>query len=52
MMDDLNAARDALALIPGVQTCAVGLEEVIGADDYPLIRLVPSRVAPAEPPEA
>lgn len=48
-MDELNAARDSLALIPGVATCAIGLEDVIGAADYPIIRLVPSRLTPGRP---
>ena len=48
-MDDLNAARDALAAIPGVATCAIGLEDIISAADYPMIRLVPSRIAPGKP---
>lgn len=45
-MVQLEAVRDALATIPGVATCAVGLEDVIGAADYPMIRLVPSRITP------
>jgi hypothetical protein len=45
----LNAARDSLATIPGVASCAVGLEANIGPADYPLIRLVPSRLTPGRP---
>lgn len=45
MMQALEALRDALAAIPGVQTCRIGLEENITPDDYPLIRLVPSLAA-------
>jgi len=36
------------ALIPGVKTCKVGLEAEIMPDDYPIIRLVPSRLIPQE----
>jgi hypothetical protein len=43
-MDELNALRDSLATIPGVATCAIGLEDVIGSGDYPLVRLVPTRI--------
>lgn len=48
-MTTLNAARDSLATIPGVASCAVGLESNIGPGDYPLIRLVPSRLTPGRP---
>ncbi|WP_313954114.1 hypothetical protein [Accumulibacter sp.] len=40
----LEALRDRLTLIPGVATCRIGLEENICPDDYPIIRLVPSRL--------
>lgn len=39
----LTALRDALAGIDGVETCRVGLEPDISPDDYPLIRIVPSK---------
>lgn len=45
----LTRARDALALIPGVASCKVGLEANIGPGDYPLVRLVPSRLTPGKP---
>ena len=45
----LEAARDALALVPGVASCRIGLEQGITAADYPLIRLVPSRITPGRP---
>lgn len=48
MMTKLDALRDALATISGVATCKIGLEENITPDDYPLIRVVPSRFEPAE----
>ena len=49
MMDTLTAARDALATITGVASCKVGLEANIGPSDYPLIRIVPSRITPGRP---
>lgn len=45
----LEAARDALALIAGVASCKIGLEPNISPADYPLIRLVPSRLTPGKP---
>jgi hypothetical protein len=48
-MDTLTAARDALALIPGVASCKVGMEDNISPSDYPLIRLVPSTLTPGAP---
>ena len=38
----LEALKTALAAVPGVQTCRIGLEENITPDDYPIIRIVPS----------
>jgi hypothetical protein len=49
MFGVLEAARDALALVPGVASCRIGLEQGITAADYPLIRLVPSRITPGRP---
>ena len=43
MMALLESLRDALATLPGVASCKVGLESNISPADYPLIRLVPSR---------
>lgn len=48
-MTPLKVARDALATIAGVASCAVGLEANISPADYPLIRLVPSRLEPGKP---
>jgi len=48
-MDTLEAARDALELITGVASCKIGLEPNISPADYPLIRLVPSRLTPGRP---
>ena len=48
-MTTLEAARDALALIAGVASCKIGLEANISPADYPLIRVVPSRLTPGRP---
>ena len=48
-MNTMEAARDALATITGVASCKVGLEANISPADYPLIRLVPSRLTPGKP---
>lgn len=48
-MTTLTAARDSLATIPGVASCKVGLEANISPADYPLIRVVPSRLTPGKP---
>lgn len=49
MMTALQTLRDALAALPGVATCKVGLEPNIGPADYPLVRIVPSRITPGAP---
>lgn len=49
MLATLTAARDALALVPGVASCRIGIEQGITAADYPMIRLVPSRITPGRP---
>lgn len=49
MMNTLQAARAALAAIPGVRSCRIGLEAGISPADYPLIRLVPTRLVPGKP---
>jgi hypothetical protein len=38
--------KTALAAIPGVASCKIGLEANITAADYPLIRIVPTRLNP------
>lgn len=48
-MTALEAARDALAAIPGVASCKVGLEAGISPADYPLVRVVPSRITAGKP---
>ena len=49
MFPALEAARNALALIAGVATCKIGIEPGIAPNDYPMIRLVPSRITPGKP---
>jgi hypothetical protein len=49
MIAALEAARDALADIDGVVTCKIGIEAGISPADYPMIRLVPSRITPGKP---
>lgn len=44
MMTMLESLRDALADITGVQSCKIGLEDNISPDDYPIVRVVPSRL--------
>lgn len=39
----LESLKTALAGLPGVQTCRIGLEDNITPDDYPIIRIVPSQ---------
>ncbi len=48
-MNALEAARNALAAIPGVASCKVGLEAGISPADYPLVRVVPSRLTGGKP---
>lgn len=40
----LEALRDALATIPDIATCKIGLEADITPADYPMIRLVPASI--------
>ena len=49
MMAALEAVRDALAAIPGVASCKIGLENNLSPSDYPMIRLVPSRIIAGRP---
>ena len=41
----LTTLRDALGAVAGVQTCKIGLEANMTPADYPMVRIVPSRVA-------
>jgi hypothetical protein len=49
MITALENARDALADIPGVVSCKIGIEKNLSPADYPMIRLVPSRLSPGRP---
>lgn len=44
IMAVLVALRDAFALVPGVNTCRIGLEANMTPEDYPMVRVVPSAV--------
>ncbi len=46
IMHALESLRDALAAVPDIKTCRIGLEPDISPDDYPMIRLVPVRLRP------
>jgi hypothetical protein len=48
MWTELAALRDALAVIDGVASCKVGIEQNMSPADYPMIRLVPERVLPGK----
>lgn len=47
-MPVLEALRDLLGAVPGVQTSRIGLEATMTPEDYPIVRIVPSRVGPSE----
>jgi hypothetical protein len=49
MYTAMEHARDALAAIPGVVSCKIGIEKNISPADYPMIRIVPSRVTVGKP---
>lgn len=44
--DLLGHLKNALAAVSGVATCQIGLEANITPADYPLVRLVPTRLTP------
>lgn len=44
----LTQIKATLATIPGTTTCKIGLEQNITPDQYPLIRLLPTRMQPAD----
>ncbi len=46
VMGHLDGLRTALAKLPGVRTCKIGLETNISPGDYPMIRIVPSEIRP------
>jgi hypothetical protein len=43
----LEALRAALAVVPGVATCSIELEANMTPADYPMVRIVPSRLSEA-----
>jgi hypothetical protein len=45
----LTLMRDTLAIVPGVASCKIGIEANVTAADYPLIRLVPTRLSAQAP---
>ena len=47
-MPVLDALRDLLGAVPGVQTSRIGLEATMTPEDYPIVRIVPSRVGPSD----
>lgn len=49
MMSVLEGVRDAISTIPQVKSCAVGVEANISPADYPMVRIVPSRITPGVP---
>ena len=49
LWETLLEVRGQLAAVPGVQSCKIGLETPIVAEDYPIIRLVPSLIRTDEP---
>jgi len=42
----LTLMKTTLAAVPNVATCKIGLETAITPADYPIIRIVPSRLQP------
>lgn len=49
MMSSLEALRTSLSSITGVVSCKIGIEANISPADYPLIRIVPTRITPGAP---
>lgn len=45
----LASIRDALKAVPGVKTCKIGMEPDITPADYPLVRIVPSKITDGVP---
>lgn len=44
----LTQIKATLATIPNIASCKIGLEANITPSDYPLIRIVPTRLAPED----
>ena len=49
MMTALETARAAFSTVASLASCKIGLEANISPADYPLVRIVPSRVTPGRP---
>lgn len=49
MYTELETLRDALGGIECVKSSKIGIENGIGAGDYPLVRVVPVRATPGKP---
>ena len=44
----LTQIKATLATVPDIASCRIGLEANITPDDYPLIRIVPTRMTPKD----
>lgn len=44
----LTQIKETLATIPSIASCKIGLEANITPSDYPLIRIVPTRLTPED----
>jgi len=44
----LTQIKETLAVLPGIASCQIGLEANITPSDYPLIRIVPTRLTPED----
>lgn len=44
MFEHLEDMREKLSLIEGVNTCKIGIEATISPVDYPIVRIVPTRL--------
>ena len=45
----LDSMKSKLAVVPGIKTIKVGIETNMAPTDYPIIRLVPSRITGGDP---
>jgi len=45
----LTTVRDALATLEGVRTCRIGMESTLSPADYPIVRIVPSKLQESMP---
>lgn len=44
MFAALEALRDTMSGLPGVQSCRIGMEATLTPSDYPMVRIVPSKL--------